>query len=97
MLRMADLMAERVGESRVHAIVMHAAAEERALELESVVKDRFDCAELFLSEFTPAMGAHIGPGMVGVACLGGAGVARPFDSAAPFDKLRTGCAQDERV
>ena len=67
MLRMADLMAERVGESRVHAIVMHAAAEERALELESVVKDRFDCAELFLSEFTPAMGAHIGPGMVGVA------------------------------
>ena len=66
-LRMADLMAERVGGLRTHAIVMHAAAEERALELENVVRDRFDCSELFVSEFTPAMGAHIGPGMVGVA------------------------------
>ena len=67
MSRMADQMADRVGESRVHAIVMHAAAEERALELESLVRDRFDCSELFVSEFTPAMGAHIGPGMLGVA------------------------------
>ena len=67
MLRMADLMAERVGGSRVHAIVMHAAAEGQALEMESVVRDRFECSELFVSEFTPAMGAHIGPGMVGVA------------------------------
>ena len=67
MSRMVDQMADRVGESRVHAIVMHAAAEERALELEDAVRSRFECSELFASEFTPAMGAHIGPGMVGVA------------------------------
>ncbi len=67
MSRMVDQMAERVGASKVHAILMHAEAEERALELERVVSERFDCAELYVSEFTPAMGSHIGPGMVGAA------------------------------
>ena len=65
--RMIELMAERVGESRVHAIVMHAAAAERADSLRSAVDMTFDCAEVHLTEFTPVMGAHIGPGMVGVA------------------------------
>ncbi|MDP3064188.1 MAG: hypothetical protein Q8O40_15690 [Chloroflexota bacterium] len=28
---------------------------------------QFNCAELLLSEFTPVMGAHIGPGLLGLA------------------------------
>ena len=65
--KMIELMAERVGEARVHAIIMHADAVERALTLRDAVEAKFDCAELFVTEFTPVMGAHIGPGMVGAA------------------------------
>ena len=65
--RMLELMAERVGEARVRAAVMHADAGGEAEILRDGVRERFDCAELFVTEFTPVMGAHIGPGMVGVA------------------------------
>ena len=65
--KMIQLMAERVGDATVHAIVMHAASSEAAERLRELVGRRFECAELFMSEFTPVMGAHIGPGMVGVA------------------------------
>ena len=65
--RVKELMAERVGDAKVHATVMHAAALEQAELTLDAVGERFDCAESFLTEFTPVMGAHIGPGMVGVA------------------------------
>ena len=65
--KMIELMADRVGSSTVHAIIMHVSAEERAILLRDVVEENFDCAESFVTEFTPVMGAHIGPGMVGVA------------------------------
>ncbi len=65
--RMARLMADRIGGGSVHAIVMHADAEEQAATLRAMIESEFDCAELFDAEFTPVMGAHIGPGMVGVA------------------------------
>ena len=65
--KMIELMAERVGNSTVHAVIMHVSARERALLLRDAVEERFDCAESFVTEFTPVMGAHIGPGMVGAA------------------------------
>ena len=65
--KMIELMAERVGDATVHAVVMHAAAPDTAEQLRKSVGERFECAELFLTEFTPVMGAHIGPGMAGVA------------------------------
>lgn len=65
--RLVDLMHERVASGKVHATVMHADAAEAAEELRGRVEAEFDCAELFVSEFTPVMGAHIGPGLVGVA------------------------------
>lgn len=65
--KMIELMGERVGEAGVHAIVMHVDAVNQAKILRDSVRERFDCAELFITEFTPVMGAHIGPGMVGVA------------------------------
>ena len=27
----------------------------------------FDCADLFITEFTPVMGVHTGPGVIGAA------------------------------
>ena len=65
--KMMEIMTERVGNSTVHAIIMHVSAKEQALLLRDAVEERFDCAETFVTEFTPVMGAHIGPGMVGVA------------------------------
>lgn len=61
------LMHDRVGEGPLHAMVMHAQAPEHASSLSQGIDTEFECAELFESEFTPVMGAHIGPGIVGVA------------------------------
>lgn len=68
--RMVRLMAERVGDGRraVRAVVMRTAeTDARAAALRDAVESRFDCAELYDAEFTPVMGAHVGPGVVGVA------------------------------
>ena len=65
--KVVTLMKERVGEGPIHAMVMHAQAPEQAESLSSQIATEFECDELFVSEFTPVMGAHIGPGMVGAA------------------------------
>lgn len=68
--RMVRLMAERAGENRrvrAAAVMRTAAADERAAALKAAVESAFVCDELFEAEFTPVMGAHVGPGVVGVA------------------------------
>lgn len=68
MKRILKLMGKRVGEGRpVHAAVMHADVLEQAELLRDQVASRFNCAELFITEFTPVMGVHTGPGVIGVA------------------------------
>lgn len=54
----------------LHIAIMHAAAPERAKELKTLIAEKFNCAELFLTEFTPVMGVHTGPGVVGAAFYG---------------------------
>ena len=65
--RMLDLMRQRVGMRPIHATVMHADAGEEAERLKQRVEAEFVCEELFVSEFSPVMGAHTGPGLLGVA------------------------------
>ena len=65
--KLVALMKERTNADPIHAMVMHAQAQEQARALSAEISTEFECAELFESEFTPVMGAHIGPGMVGVA------------------------------
>jgi DegV family protein with EDD domain len=60
-------MEKQVGGRPMRAAVLHADALREAEELRQSVADRFDCAELLISEFTPVMGAHTGPGLLGVA------------------------------
>jgi len=68
--RIMDLTAARVGSVPVRASVFHADALEEAHWMAQEVQQRFRCVEFFMSEFTPVMGAHTGPGVVGVAfCL----------------------------
>jgi fatty acid-binding protein DegV len=51
----------------IHAAVMHADALEQALYLKHKIESMFTCKELFVTEFTPVMGVHTGPGVIGVA------------------------------
>ncbi len=69
--RMLELMRERAPtDMPLRVSVMHADAPERAALVADAVLAEFDCAELFHSEVTPVIGAHIGPGMVAVAFWG---------------------------
>ena len=65
--KMVEIMAERVKGRPVHAAVFHAAAPGQACALHDELAERFDCLELYVTEFTPAMGAHTGPGVIGLA------------------------------
>jgi DegV family protein with EDD domain len=65
--RMLETMAERVGDSRVHAIVHHADELEEGEKLKVEIGSRFNCAELHLTEFTPVMGVHAGPGLLAIS------------------------------
>ena len=62
---MLKLMAERVGDSSVHVIAHHADEAEEGEKLKAQIGARFNCAELYLTEFTPGMGVHAGPGILG--------------------------------
>lgn len=53
--------------ARVHAAVQHAQAEREAETIEAMLRDTFDCRELYTTEFTPIMGGYCGPGLLGVA------------------------------
>ena len=65
--RMLELMRYEAGPGALHVAVMHADAPEDAERMRRSIASDFDCAELFISEFTPAMGAYIGPGLLGIA------------------------------
>ncbi len=67
--RLVELMREGAGESPISACVMHADAEDAAGELRAAVEAAFECDRIFVAQFTPVMGAHIGPGLLGVAFL----------------------------
>jgi len=65
--RILDLMAERVGQRPMCASVFHADACQDVAWLEARVRARFDCQQFYVTEFTPVMGVHSGPGTVGAA------------------------------
>jgi len=65
--RMLKIMRGRVGQSPVHVAVMHAYALADAEKLKERVASEFNCAELWLSEFSPLMGYATGTGTLGLA------------------------------
>jgi len=72
MKRMLKMMEQKVvkGQS-LHVAVMHADALDKAVALRNRISSQFDCTELFITEFTPVMGVHTGPGVIGVAFYNG--------------------------
>lgn len=65
--RLTAMAAERTAGRPVRAAVTHAAEPERAAMLAEQLRSRLCIEELFITEFTPAIGAHTGPGLVGCA------------------------------
>ena len=66
--RLLELMDQRVPSRRpVHVSIIHAQALEEAVALEREVRQRFACREVLFSEIGPVLGAHVGPGTVGIA------------------------------
>jgi len=71
MNRMLKLIEAEVSPKQpLHVAVMHADALEQANSLKNRIISQFECQEIFVTEFTPVMGAHTGPGLVGVAFYG---------------------------
>ena len=63
---MLERMAEQAADRPLHAAILHADVREEAEALRQQIAARFDCAELYITELTPVMGAHTGPGVLGV-------------------------------
>ncbi|MGQ9516424.1 MAG: DegV family protein [Anaerolineae bacterium] len=68
--KMVSLLAERFGlGTRVKVAYMHAAAPEEVQELRRRVEQIFQCVETIVSELSPALGVHSGPGTTGLAVV----------------------------
>ena len=65
--KMLKMMRDKVGQSPVHVAVMHAYALEEAQRLKERVASEFNCAELWVTGFSPVMGYACGTGTLGLA------------------------------
>ena len=65
--RLLEKMREKVGQSPVHVAVMHAYCPDEAENLKARISAEFNCAELFITEFSPVMGYATGTGTLGFA------------------------------
>ncbi len=67
MNRIVALAKATAATERVQVAVMHAAAPEQAEVLAYRLRTELTPEEMFITEFTPVIGAHTGPGLVGCA------------------------------
>ena len=66
--RMVDLMQERLGEkTRIKVAFTHVSAREQTEDLREMVAKRFECVETIVTELSPALIVHTGPGTVGLS------------------------------
>ena len=76
-----DLMRQRVGQQPVMINVMEAGAPGDAAALARRIETEFSCREIYISQFTPVMGLHTGPGLLGMAFYVDDGDGRPSHEA----------------
>ena len=65
--RILKMLRDKVGQSPVHVAVMHAYAPDEAERLKERISSEFNCAELWITEFSPVMGYACGTGTLGFA------------------------------
>jgi DegV family protein with EDD domain len=64
---MLDEVARRSNGQPLHIAILQGDVPDEAEELRQMVQERFNCVELYVTEFTPVMGVHSGSGVLGVA------------------------------
>ena len=67
--RIADESLTEIGQRKAQVAVVHAAAEDDARALLDQIAANADVTESLVTEVTPVVGVHTGPGLVGVAVL----------------------------
>ena len=67
MERMLAILAEEAACGPLHLCIHHTDAPDEAEELARRVRETLNLVELYMSEFTRVMGAHTGPGLLGVS------------------------------
>jgi DegV family protein with EDD domain len=70
--RLLDIAEQRIaGRTPLHLATLHARAYNEATELLERAKQRFHPVESYVTEVSPVVGVHAGPGVVGLAFLAG--------------------------
>ena len=65
--KMVALMEQAVGAgSSIRVAFVHVAAREEAQKIRALVEERFTVVESLITELSPALGVHSGPGAAGV-------------------------------
>ncbi len=78
--RLSEIVLERTDKKPMHAIVLHSDALQEAEKLKEHITSTSNCVEIYVRDFTPVMGVHTGPGLLGIAFY--------FDKA-PVDSSRS--------
>lgn len=64
---MVDMVESAVGAmGKIKIAYVHAAAQEEAEKIKSMVEERLTCVESLIAELSPALGVHTGPGTAGM-------------------------------
>jgi DegV family protein with EDD domain len=67
--RILDCVKERVGQQKIMMAVVHAADLETAQALVERAKSRFNIKEIFITDLSIPVAAHLGPGTVGIVAI----------------------------
>ena len=65
--RLLAIVRQRAGDAPIRANVMHSISPDDALILRERLLSEFNCVEAIVSETTPVIGSHTGPGLMGIA------------------------------
>ncbi len=65
--RLLDIMRQRSGGKPICVNLMHAGVPEEAEKLKANILSQFDCLEFYVTDFTPVVGTHTGPGTIGLS------------------------------
>jgi len=65
--QLIELLKERVETEPLYCIVMHTNVLDEAEKLKERMITEFNCVEAYVVDFTPVMGVHTGPGLLGIA------------------------------
>ena len=65
--RVMEILEERVRDLPLRVVVQHTNALEEAENLKEMVSTKLKCESVYIRDFTPVMGVHTGPGLVGAS------------------------------